>query len=67
MKITICKENIFIQETLIHFNQPGHSSANVKITIIERVKTNDEDYRLEREKFHIRNFNTFYKGMTRMP
>ena len=39
----------------LHFNQPGHSSANMQITILEKIKTNDIAYRKEREKFLIRN------------
>ena len=53
--------------TCLHFNLPGHSSENMTITIIERVKYYEEHYRLEREKFHIRSFNTYYKGMNRTP
>ena len=55
------------KSTGIHFNQRGHSLNNVKITILEKVRYNDENYRLEREKFHIRNFNTYYHGLNKMP
>ena len=50
-----------------HFNQPGHSSRNMKITIIEKVKNNEPNYRKERESYHIKKFNTFYKGINRQP
>ena len=53
--------------TGLHFNLPGHNSENITITIIEKVKYNNEDYRLEREKFHIRSFNTYYNGLNRTP
>ena len=33
-----------------HFNLPGHSLAHLKITILEQVKFNNEEYRREREK-----------------
>ena len=55
------------QATGVHFNLPGHSSANMTITILEKIKSHDENYRKEREKYHIKIFNTFYKGLNRMP
>ena len=50
-----------------HFNLPGHSVANISVTILEQVKKDDENYRKEREKFFIRKFNTFYNGINRQP
>ena len=50
-----------------HFNSPGHSLADMTITILEKVKSNDDLYRKEREKYFIRRFNTFYKGLNRQP
>ena len=50
-----------------HFNQPGHDISNMTITILEKVKKLDANYRKEREKYHIRMFNTYYRGMNRMP
>jgi hypothetical protein len=55
------------QATGLHFNLPGHSLANLKITVIEQVKKRDEIYRKEREKFYISKFNTYYNGMNRQP
>ena len=48
-----------------HFNLPGHSLANVKITILEQVKKNDIMYRKEREKYFINKFNSYYEGLNR--
>ena len=48
-----------------HFNLPGHSLANIKITILEQVKKNDILYRKEREKYLINKFNTYYQGLNR--
>ena len=48
-----------------HFNLPGHSLANMKATILEQVKYDDEEYRSQREKYFIRKFNTFYDGLNR--
>ena len=48
-----------------HFNSPGHTMANMKFFIIEKVKKKDQLYRKEREKFHIIKFNTLYKGLNK--
>jgi hypothetical protein len=48
-----------------HFNLPGHSLANMKFTILEQVKTNNENYRKERERYLINKFDTFYRGLNR--
>ena len=58
---------ILTEATGLHFNLPGHSIANMTITILEKVKKNDPLYRREREKYLIRKFNTFYKGLNRSP
>ena len=47
------------------FNLPGHSMANVKITILEQVKKPDIMYRKEREKYFINKFNTYCQGLNR--
>ena len=59
--------NIWSKATGAHFNLPGHSINNMSVTIIEKVKKADESYRKEREKFYIRKFNTFYRGLNRTP
>ena len=48
-----------------HFNLPGHSLADLSVIVIEQVKKNYTLYRKEREEFHIRRFNTLYKGMNK--
>ena len=50
-----------------HFNLPGHSLANMTVTIVEKDKVNDIQYRKEREAYHIRKFNTFYCGLNLKP
>ena len=47
-----------------HFKLPGHDKNNMKFTILERKKIL---YGREREKYHIRKFNTFYAGINREP
>ena len=56
--------SIFPSKTTgIHFNLPGHNISNITITILEKVKYNEEMYRKEREKYHIKKFNTFNNGL----
>ena len=50
-----------------HFNEPGHSLSDMTLTVLERVKSSDDMYRKEREKYFIRKFNTYYKGLNRTP
>ena len=47
------------------FNSPGHSLADLTITVLEKVKSSDDLYRKEREKYFIRKFNKFYRGLNR--
>ena len=48
-----------------HFNLPGHSHTDMKFTIIEQVKSLDPVYAREREKLHIKKFNTYHKGINK--
>ena len=57
--------NKWKQPTGYHFNMPGHTIANLTITILEKVKKENILYRKEREKYLIRKFNTYYSGMNR--
>ena len=42
----------------IHYNSPGHSLANFRVEIIEKVIPNTTHILLEREKFWIQKLNT---------
>ena len=42
-----------------HYNLPGHSKNDMKFTIIEKVRSSDPLHGREREKIHIRKFNTW--------
>ena len=48
-----------------HFNLPGHSAANMKVTILEKVYNMDGMIRQQREKMFIADLNTKYKGLNR--
>ena len=50
-----------------HFNMPGHSLSDMTVTVLEKVKTNDDMYRKEHESYFIRKFNTYYRGLNRQP
>ena len=50
-----------------HFNLPGRSLAHTKVTIFEKVKSQEELCRKERKSFHVRRFNTFYRGINKKP
>ena len=57
--------NMANMATGAHFTQPGHSANNLKITVIEKVKKESDQYRKEREEYFIRKFNTFHSGMNK--
>ena len=46
-------------------NLPGHSLADMRVTGLEQVKRNCEEYRKERESYYIRKFDTYYNGLNR--
>ena len=48
-----------------HFNLPGHSLNNMKFTILEQVKENNDSYRKERERYFINIFDTYNKGLNK--
>ena len=50
-----------------HFNLPGHDKNNMKFTILEKVRSADPLYGREREKYHIRKFNSYHHGMNGSP
>ena len=61
------RNKVISRATGEHFNLPGHSSHNMKFTILEKVKSIDPLYRREREKLLIRKFNSFYGGINKEP
>ena len=55
------------QATGYHFNLPGHSVGDLKVTGLERVIKPDIEYRKEKESYIIRKFNSFYSGINKEP
>ena len=53
------------QATGYHFNQPGHSLADLTVTVLEQSKRNNPQYRKQREEYHINRFNTYHKGINK--
>ena len=49
--------------TGLHFNLPGHSVSDMKVTILEKVHSQDPLVRKEIEELYIRKFNTNIKGL----
>ena len=48
-----------------HFSQPGHSLADLRITVLENTRGKTTEYRREREHYYIRRFNTFHEGLNK--
>ena len=50
-----------------HYNQSGYSASNMLVSILEKVRSPDWQYRKEREKYLIQKLNTFYRGVNLKP
>ena len=61
------KNKVITQATGQHFNFPGHSVSDMEFSVLEQPNSWDLVYRKEREKYHIRKFNTYYRGLNRAP
>ena len=48
-----------------HFTLPGHSLSNMKVTILEQVKKDDDLYRKQREQYFIQKFDTMNRGLNK--
>ena len=48
-----------------HFNLPGHSVSDMRITIVEKVFNPDPMVREQREKYYINKFGSKYRGINR--
>ena len=48
-----------------HFNQPGHSLSDMEVTIVEKLHSQEGQFRRIREKNYIQIFNTKHKGMNK--
>ena len=50
-----------------HFNLPGHTKSYMRVTIVEKIHKRDVWTREEVETMHIRNSNSFFKGINLKP
>ena len=50
-----------------HFNLPGHSMANMRVTVLEKIHLNDPKMRKTRESYYFKKCNSFHNGMNRKP
>ena len=48
-----------------HFNLPGHNLSHMEVTILEKIRNFDAQFRKQREQMWIEKFNTKYKGLNR--
>ena len=48
-----------------HFNLPGHIMVDMKVTIVEKISSDDPQMRKIRESYFIQKFGTKWKGMNR--
>ena len=48
-----------------HFNLPGHSLADLQVTLLEQENEEDEQYRKECEPYFKKKFDTFYSGINK--
>ena len=49
-----------------HWNLPGHSLADIRVTILELTTYHCEDYRKEQEKYFFRIFDTYNNWINRV-
>ena len=48
-----------------HFTEPGHSLADLRVSILENTRGKSTMYIKEREHYYIRKFDTLYKGLNK--
>ena len=48
-----------------HFNMPGYSLADLRVSAIEHTKGRGIKYRKERDHYFIRIFDTFHRGFNK--
>ena len=53
------------QATGFHFNLPGHSMADLSVTVLEQSKRNKTQYGKQREEYHINRFNIYHRGINK--
>ena len=67
LKDRICEHFGYINTKKINEPAGHHSKSDMKVLILEKVKSYDPQYRKERGSLLIRKFNTFHKGLNKKP
>jgi hypothetical protein len=58
-------ETLSKQQDCISSKDRGHSVSDMSVIIIEKISSNNQNFRKEREKMYINKMETKYKGMNR--
>ena len=61
------RNKVLNQSTGLNFNYISHSQENIKFSVLEQPRCSDLVYRKEREKFIIKELNSYYRGLNRAP
>ena len=61
------KRDILTEPSGEHFSKPGHSVANMKGQVLEKVKSKDPFILKARESYLIKKFDTFRNGLNKEP
>ena len=61
------KRDILTEPSGAHFSKPGHSVANMKGQVLEKVKSKDPFILKARESYLIKKFDTFRNGLNKEP
>ena len=48
-----------------HYNLPGHTVSDMRVTIVEKIHSSDPLIRKQREELFIQKLNTKYKGLNK--
>ena len=57
--------NHLSKATGYHFNLPGHTVSDMRVTILEKIHSSDPFVRKQREELFIQKLNTKYKGLNK--
>ena len=48
-----------------HYNLPGHTVSDMRVTIVEKIHSSDPLIRKQRKELFIQKLNTKYKGLNK--
>ena len=59
------KNKHITKATGAHYNLPGHTVSDMRVTIVEKIHSSDPLIRKQREELFIQKLNTKYKGLNK--